>query len=80
MRHIKNGGSLCYPTNHPSFITRAWPSVTSVSSSSATRSGGAAAKAAATWAAIAGQASLPGALPYLPGYRDHHLSAKWWYN
>ena len=20
------------------------------------------------------------ALPYLPGYRDHHLSAKWWYN
>jgi len=61
MRHIKNGGSLCYPTNHPSFITRAWPKVTSVSSSSATRSGGAAAKAAATWAALAGPARLASA-------------------
>jgi len=42
-----------YPTNRPSAVWRAWPSVTSVSSNSVTQSGGAAAKAAATWAALA---------------------------
>jgi len=66
--------------------------VTSVSSSSATRSGGAGREGSGAWDPSAGPTSTDNTprpadwtaandlLPYLPSDRDYDLPPEWWYN